>query len=146
MNFILPYVKPSYSEKTLKPLWVPKGNGCSIPCLYYPNETSPYLFLYFHGNSEDLGSVKILMDDLQEILKVFLHGEKDKTIPAQHSKEMYSKSIHPLSEIVIRPFMSHNGFFVEDDLCQPIKEFINKLEKKENCSNEKHLINAFSKI
>lgn len=61
---------------------------------------------------------------------LFLHGAKDTTIPSEHSKEMHSKACNPLSELVIRPFMSHNGFFMGDDICKPIQEFMNKLDKK----------------
>lgn len=41
-----------------------------IPCLYLKNRKSCKLLLYFHGNAEDIGSTKELLEYLKNYLNV----------------------------------------------------------------------------
>lgn len=58
----------------------------------------------------------------------FLHGQKDTLIPHSHSKDLHS--VCPMECYLHLPEqMDHNEFQLDEDLIDPFKEFIERLEE-----------------
>jgi len=60
---------------------------------------------------------------------LIVHGKKDNLIPVQHSMDLYENCNQPCY-LFIPLKMDHNEFQIEEDLCQPIKAFIRKIEER----------------
>ncbi|MCQ2818551.1 MAG: alpha/beta hydrolase [archaeon] len=63
---------------------------------------------------------------------LFIHGQKDKLIPFTHSLELKENCSGPY-EILLPEEMTHNEFDYDDDLINPVKNF---LEKNTGIQNE----------
>jgi len=59
-----------------------------------------------------------------------LHGKKDALIPASHSEELYSVCPTPCY-LHLPDNMDHNEFMIDEDLIEPIKAFIRKIDARE---------------
>jgi fermentation-respiration switch protein FrsA (DUF1100 family) len=60
-----------------------------------------------------------------------VHGKQDKLIPVSHSEELYEAC--PRECYFHMPYtMDHNEFQLIQDLVEPIRKFIKKIEKKKN--------------
>jgi len=57
-RFCFPAPKPSYDLNTYpnELIMIPRDDGISVPCLFLPFAHARFLFIYFHGNGEDLGT------------------------------------------------------------------------------------------
>jgi abhydrolase domain-containing protein 17 len=60
---------------------------------------------------------------------LIVHGKKDNLIPVQHSMDLFENCNQPCY-LFIPLKMDHNEFQIEEDLCQPIKAFIRKIEER----------------
>ena len=61
-KMIFPVPTPQYTEDTFPLLRLPIDDNTEIAALYLPNEAAHYTLLYCHGNAEDLGSAKPLLE------------------------------------------------------------------------------------
>ena len=58
---------------------------------------------------------------------IFIHGEKDKVIPCQHTKELFERSTQlPWRYLLTPSQMTHNEFRLEEDLIDPVLMFMEK--------------------
>lgn len=60
-NNIFQPPKPSYQDDSFI-IKISTANGHAISALYYPRKNSDYTILYCHGNAEDLGQIKPLLE------------------------------------------------------------------------------------
>ena len=75
-----------------------------------------------------------MMEDVNCPLFI-LHGKKDNLIPFQHSEELYDACKAPVY-LHMPSNMDHNEFLVDEDLIQPMKAFISKIEEREEQKNK----------
>ena len=64
-----------------------------------------------------------------------LHGQKDKIVPWTHSKEL-ERILKEQKKVMVHScypkFMNHNFFSIEEDIANPILEFLNTLKNMKN--------------
>lgn len=58
---------------------------------------------------------------------LMIHGEKDQVIPCKHSIDLYKKCTNaPWKNLITPSKMSHNEFRLEEDLIEPVLNFLKK--------------------
>ena len=66
--------QPSSYQDSSSIIKLSNDDGTQLAAVYLPNRTSRYTILYAHGNAEDLGDIKPVLKQLQEIgLSVFAY-------------------------------------------------------------------------
>ena len=96
---------------------------------------SPYTSIQSVANTQ-VGFLSVLVaqqyDNLSKIEKVIcptfiLHGEKDGLIPIEQASALSKKCSGPCT-FVPRPEMTHNSFYLDEDLIKPLYRFLNSYD------------------
>jgi fermentation-respiration switch protein FrsA (DUF1100 family) len=59
--------QPSSYQDTKEMYLLKSLDGTKLSALYLPNPTSKYTILYAHGNAEDLGDIRQILEDLKQL-------------------------------------------------------------------------------
>lgn len=62
---------------------------------------------------------------------LLIHGKKDALIPVQHAIDLYNNCNQPCY-LHMPAKMDHNEFLIDEDLVQPIRAFLRKIEERNN--------------
>ena len=128
------------------------------PAIYLASKIQPRgLFLVSAFTSmKDIGSDKFCSWFVEDIFKsinyieqiecpiLFIHGEEDTLISPSHSEKLMKRAKINNSKVYLnqRPKMTHNNFYIFNDIIEPIKEFIsNKNFFPEGINESKNKIN-----
>lgn len=88
--------------------------------------------------------------NIEEIEKVkcpcfFVHGKKDKLIPYEHSRRLFSRC-KCLAAMNLSESMTHNDFSLSNDIIRPLRKFFRQLDIKPDAENEVKLPEYIFKI
>lgn len=88
--------------------------------------------------------------NIEEIEKVkcpcfFVHGKKDKLIPYEHSRRLFSRC-KSLAAMNLSESMTHNDFSLSNDIIRPLRKFFRQLDIKPDGENNPKLPDYIFKI